>query len=178
MFSSPNDKSETKEQDKSYFSPPPAVSLPKGGGAIQGMGEKFTANAVTGTGSMTVPIATSPSRSGFGPQLSISYDSGSGNEIFGFGWALSLPSITRKTNKGLPRYWDSSETAVFILSGEEDLVPVLKTDDSWEILDSTDGQFKIQRYRPRVEVLFARIERWTKVDTGDPYWHSITDFVG
>ena len=55
---------------------PPAISLPKGGGAIRGIGEKFAANPVTGTGSMTVPIATSPGRSGFGPQLSLSYDSG------------------------------------------------------------------------------------------------------
>lgn len=36
----------------------PTISLPKGGGAIRGIGEKFAANPVTGTGSMTVPIAT------------------------------------------------------------------------------------------------------------------------
>ncbi|MEI6767265.1 MAG: hypothetical protein WCM76_16665, partial [Bacteroidota bacterium] len=30
-----------------------SVSLPKGGGAIRGMGEKFTVNAVTGTGSFS-----------------------------------------------------------------------------------------------------------------------------
>jgi hypothetical protein len=76
-------------------------NLPKGGGAIRGMGEKFAANPVTGTGSMSVPIATSPGRSGFGPQLSLSYDSGAGNGPFGFGWSLSSPSITRKTDKGL-----------------------------------------------------------------------------
>ena len=33
----------------------PAVSLPKGGGTIRGIGEKFAANPVTGTGSMPVP---------------------------------------------------------------------------------------------------------------------------
>src|SRR5262245_326929 len=68
----------------------PVISLPKGGGAIRGMGEKFAANPVTGTGSMSVPIATSPGRSGFGPQLSLSYDSGAGNGPFGFGWSLPL----------------------------------------------------------------------------------------
>src|SRR3954470_13096822 len=103
----------------------PTISLPKGGGAIRGMGEKFSANPVTGTGSMSVPLAFSPGRSGFGPQLALSYDSGSGNGIFGFGWGLSLPSITRKTEKGLPRYRDADESDVFILSGAEDLVPVL-----------------------------------------------------
>ena len=60
----------------------PSISLPKGGGAIRGVGEKFDANPVTGTGSLTVPIATSSSRSGFGPQLSLSYDSGGGNGPF------------------------------------------------------------------------------------------------
>src|SRR3989475_5761687 len=95
----------------------PSITLPKGGGAIRGIGEKFAANPVTGTGSMTVPIAVSPGRSGFGPQLSLSYDSGSGSGPFGFGWNLSLPSITRKTDKGLPRYWDAQDTDsdVFIL---------------------------------------------------------------
>ncbi len=45
----------------------PSISLPKGGGAIRGMGEKFAAKPVTGTGSTTVPIATSSGRSGLGP---------------------------------------------------------------------------------------------------------------
>src|SRR5512142_3188327 len=108
----------------------PAIQLPKGGGAIRGIGEKFAANPVTGTGSMSVPIATSPGRSGFGPQLSLSYDSGSGNGPFGFGWSLSLPAITRKTDKGLPQYCDAEESDVYILSGSEDLVPVLQPDGS------------------------------------------------
>jgi hypothetical protein len=57
----------------------PFISLPKGGGAIRDVGEKFAANPVTGTDSMTVPIAVSPGRSGFVPQLALSYDSGAGN---------------------------------------------------------------------------------------------------
>ena len=114
-------ENENKEERQQVA--PPSISLPKGGGAIRGIGEKFAANPVTGTGSMTVPIATSPGRSGFGPQLSLSYDSGAGNGPFGFGWSLSLPAITRKTDKGLPQYRDAEESDVFILSGAEDLVP-------------------------------------------------------
>jgi hypothetical protein len=41
-----------------------SISLPKGGGAIRGIGGKFAANSVSGTGSMTVPIVTSPGRPG------------------------------------------------------------------------------------------------------------------
>ncbi len=160
---------------------PPAITLPKGGGAIRGIGEKFAANPVTGTGSMTVPIATSPGRAGFGPQLSLSYDSGAGNGPFGFGWSLSLLSITRKTDKGLPKYQDSNESDVFILSGAEDLVPVLVKDgENWvkkEVPPRTvdDKTYRIQRYRPRIEGLFARIERWTNVNNpSDSFWRSIS----
>lgn len=160
----------------------PSISLPKGGGAIRGIGEKFAANPVTGTGSLSVPIATSPGRSGFGPQLSLSYDSGSGNGPFGFGWSLSLPSITRKTDKGLPKYQDAEESDEFILSGAEDLVPVLiqNAQGDWvreELRPRTvDGKiYAIQRYRPRIEGLFARIERWTnQSDPADVFWRSIS----
>ena len=69
----------------------PSLSLPTSGGAIRGIGEKFAANPATGTGSMTVPIAASPGRSGFGPTLALAYDSGGGNSVFGFGWSLACP---------------------------------------------------------------------------------------
>jgi RHS repeat-associated protein len=152
----------------------PSISLPKGGGAIRGIGEKFAANPVTGTGSMTVPLAASPGRSGFGPQLSLSYDSGAGNGPFGFGWSLSLPAITRKTDKGLPLYRDGEESDVYLLAGSEDLVPVLKADGTrFEDTISAPG-YSIHRYRPRTEGLFARIERWTETATGAIHWRSIT----
>ena len=163
---------QTQESDQNYFTSPPTVSLPKGGGAIKGMGEKFTANPVTGTGSMSVPIATSPGRSGFGPHLSLSYDSGAGNGIFGLGWNLSLPSITRKTDKGLPRYWEGEDSDVFILSGAEDLVPMLKADGT--VNETLRDGYRIRKYRPRIEGLFARIERWAKVDSGETHWRSLS----
>ena len=147
--------------DQKFGVAAPQLSLPKGGGAVRGIGEKFAGNPVTGTGSMSVPIATSPGRSGFGPQLSLLYDSGAGNGPFGFGWSLSLPSITRKTDKGLPQYRDAEESDVFILSGAEDLVPLLQSDGSRSEDDTTAPEYKIHRYRPRIEGLFARIERWT-----------------
>ena len=154
----------------------PSISLPKGGGAIRGMGEKFGTNPVTGTGSMTVPIPTSPGRGGFDPELFLSYDSGNGNGPFGIGWNLSLPAITRKTDKGLPEYRDAEESDVFILSGAEDLVPVLNPDGSrFEQTLSTNGEtFTVHHYRPRTEGLFARIERWTRQRDGDVHWRSIS----
>jgi RHS repeat-associated protein len=155
----------------SFFVSPPQITLPKGGGAIRGIGEKFSTNAVTGTGTMSVPIFTSPGRSGFGPQLALSYDSGSGNSPFGFGWRLPLPAITRRTDD-LPRYNDSD---IFILSGSEDLVPLSAQDPAPRSVFG--NQYFIRKYRPRVEGLFARVELWTNADpqhAQDVFWRSIS----
>ncbi|KAF2279528.1 SpvB-domain-containing protein [Westerdykella ornata] len=162
----------------------PSISIPKGGGAIRGIGEKFGANPVTGTGKLSVPIATSSGRSGFGPQLSLSYDSGEGNGPFGIGWNLSLPSITRKTDQGLPRYHDAEESDVFILAGSEDLVPRYKQDKEGNcirdelgslVFDEVDRVgYTVRRYSPRIEGMFARIERWTRRSDSDVHWRLIT----
>lgn len=168
--------SQAEAHSGSSLASSPTISLPKGGGAIRGIGEKFAANPVNGTGSMTVPIATTPGRSGFGPQLSLSYDSGAGNGPFGLGWNLSLSSITRKTDRGLPKYQDADESDVFVLSGAEDLVPEL---DKNEQRVTSQRQvaaetFTVYRYRPRIGGLFARIERWVRVRDGDTHWRSIS----
>src|SRR5829696_7575628 len=130
------------------------ISTPQGGGALHGIGETFSPDLHTGTGNFTVPIALPPGRNGFQPQLSLAYSTGNGNGPFGLGWALSVPGVTRKTAKGVPRYDDTRDT--FVLSGAEDLVPV------------PGAPAGGQRYRPRTEGLFARI---THVRGGDgDYW--------
>ena len=149
------------------------MSLPKGGGAIKGIGEKFAANPVTGTGSLSIPLPLSSGRSGFTPALTLSYDSGAGNGPYGFGWSVGYPSITRRTDRGLPRYLDNQESDVFILSGAEDLVPVVNADGS-RFEEQREG-YRVTRYRPRIEGLFARIEHWTNVnDPSDTVWRSIS----
>ena len=156
----------------------PSVALPKGGGAIRGIGEKFSVNAATGTGSFSVPVFTSPGRSGFGPSLSLSYDSGAGNGPFGLGWRLSVPSVTRKTDKGLPRYDDARASDVFLLSDAEDLMPALTLQGGLWQPPPDDSRawgtqnFAVRRYRPRVEGLFARIERWTDAASGAIHWRA------
>lgn len=153
----------------------PKVELPKGGGAINGIGEKFQANPVTGTGSFTVPIALSPGRNGFTPPLTLSYDSGAGNSPYGLGWNVGLPHITRKTSKGIPRYQDAEESDTFLFSGAEDLVPYLEPSGSdWIRSVRTEGNYQVHRYLPRIEGLFAWIERWRHETTHESYWLTIT----
>ena len=163
----------------------PSVTLPCGGGAIKGIDEKFTVNAVNGTASFSIPLPFSPAR-GAAPSLSLSYNSGAGNGIFGLGWALSLPLIKRKTDKGLPRYLDGEDSDTFLFSEAEDLVPEFSKnpDGSFRVSaegsyiikenDSPDGGFTIRFYRPRIEGLFARIERWSSKNSPEIKWRVIT----
>jgi hypothetical protein len=176
----PSSSAQSAPQADTFGFSPPQIALPKGGGAIRSIGEKFAANPVTGTGSLSIPVFTSPGRSGFGPELSLSYNSGSANSHFGFGWSLSLPQITRKTDKGLPRFDDANESDTFILSDAEDLVPALVFNSGqWTrevVARSMYGKlYSVHRYRPRVEGLFARIERWINTaDATDTFWRSIS----
>jgi RHS repeat-associated protein len=158
---------------KTFSVDAPHVTSPTGGGAVRGIGEKFSANPVTGTASFTVPVAVSPGRSGFTPTLNLSYDSGSGNGPYGFGWTLNLPAITRKTERGLPRYQDAADSDVFIMSGSEDLVPAFTSDGRPHEDSATVPGYAIYRYHPRTESGFARIERWVR-DDGDVHWRSVT----
>jgi len=163
----------------------PAISLPRGGGAIKGIDEKFSVNAVNGTASFSIPLPFSPAR-GASPSLSLSYNSGAGNGIFGLGWNLSLASIKRNTDKGIPQYLDATESDIFLFSEAEDLVPEFKkeNDGSFTIdlngdyitneKDSPDGFFKIRFYKPRIEGLLARIERWTEKVNDRIKWRVIT----
>ena len=157
---------------------PPTMSLPRGGGAISGIGEKFSANPATGTGTLSVPLCLSGGRGGFGPALELNYDSGAGNGPFGLGWDIRLPRVTRKTSDGLPRYRDEEESDVFVLSGAEDLVPLLGSDGLRLPADEcvvAGRRYQVTRYRPRVETAFARIERWVATPPAtESFWHTIS----
>jgi len=130
------------------------ISLPQGGGAQHGIGEKFSPDRHTGTGNFTIPLAVPAGRNRFQPQLNLVYSTGHGNGPFGLGWNLSVPGVSRKTSRGVPVYDDSKD--VFILSGAEDLVPV------------SGAPPAATRYRPRTEGLFARILH--RRDTTSDYW--------
>ncbi|MEW2330275.1 SpvB/TcaC N-terminal domain-containing protein [Micromonospora chersina] len=128
--------------------PESIVGRPTGGGALHGIGEKFTADLHTGTANFSLPLSLPPGRGGFQPQLALGYSSGNGNGPFGLGWRLSVPDIRRKTSRGVPRYTTDD---VFLLSGDEDLV---------QVAGVHPGPVA---FRPRTERTFARIERFREV---------------
>jgi RHS repeat-associated protein len=163
----------------------PSLNLPKGGGAIKGIDDKFSVNAVNGTAAFSIPLPFSRAR-GASPDLNLSYNSGSGNGIFGLGWSVSLPSIKRKTDKELPQYFDAFDSDTFLFSEAEDLVPEYEKDSGGSFIvdtegnyvvnekGSADGLFTIRFYRPRIEGLFARIERWSSKASGEIKWRIIS----
>jgi RHS repeat-associated protein len=155
---------------------PAKIELPKGGGAIRDIGEKFSVGAATGTAVFSLPLPSSGGRAGFEPQLGLSYDSGRGSGPFGTGWHLSLPAVARKTDKGLPQYrdWDDSDT--FVLSGVEDLVPALKPGNVGILLydERVQDGYSVRRYSPRVEGAFVRVERWRRLSDGDVHWRTLS----
>lgn len=133
----------------------PQINVPKGGGAIRGIGESFSPNGFSGTSSFSIPIPVSPCRS-FEPRLAVQYSSAAGNGPFGLGFSLSIPAISCATNKGTPRYDGSDQ---YVMDGGNYLVP-LKNASRTEKLNDT--VYTVQTYAPRQLGDFSRIEFWVE----------------
>ena len=132
MLANPTGTSKQDENNTSGKSQvsPPSLSLPKGGGAIRGIGEKFAANPVTGTGSMSVPIFTSR-RAVLGrsfPFPTIRAPATGHSASVGASLSVDHP----QDRQGPAPVRDAEDSDEFLLSGAEDLVPVLVPDgDQW-----------------------------------------------
>lgn len=148
-------------------------------------------NAFQGTASFSIPLPLSASRQGSAPQMSLTYDSGGGGVVWGIGRGLGgVVDVTRQTRTGLPRYRDGEEEDGFVISGAEDLVPVYARNGEGELVPedgatSSDGDYKVdeklqdgfmvRQYRPRIEGLYSRVERWTgQLDPEDVHWRMIS----
>lgn len=118
---------------------PQVISLPKGPGSLEGLGESFEPQLNTGTATYLVKIAVSPGVNKHQPDVALEYNSGYGNSVAGLGWDLNTPYIQRRTDKGLPAYADSDR---FTYSRSGEIVPL------------ADGS-----YRMKVEGLFMRFRK-------------------
>jgi hypothetical protein len=144
-------------------------SLPKGGGAIQGMGESLTFAGPDGMASLSLPLPVSAGR-GVAPPLSLSYGSASGNGPFGMGWQCGTPHISLRTAKGVPQY--AGEDAFLGPEGEV-LVPVTDAQgqparQTREVLLGTPlGQpYEVTRWQPRIISDTSRLEYWQPQNEG------------
>jgi RHS repeat-associated protein len=146
-----------------------AISVPKGSGTIEGMGESFSSQLSTGIASFSVPFALPAARGGAQPSLSLSYSSASGWGVAGLGWDVGVPYIARQTDRGPPRYGDRADyfddQDRFVYNGGQELVPICtvggseaaptcSTALSGEVMPP--WSFGSQYFRPRVEGSYLR----------------------
>jgi hypothetical protein len=101
---------------------PQALTLPNGGGAVQGLGATFETDLNTGTGSYSIPIDLPPGPNGIMPTVTLRYSSSAGNGPFGMGWSLGAVTIARKNDDRIPDYGPNDNS--FVLVGVEDLIPL------------------------------------------------------
>ena len=141
------------------------------------LAEKFAANPVTGTASVTGPdiyFAPAALRLRTSTFTELRFRRGKRTIRFSVGAPLSRQSRARQI-RGCLDTGTRRSPDVFILSGSEDLVPELLSPGA-EPPTRTVGNatFTIRRYRPRIEGLFARIEQWTNQVNGEIHWRSIS----
>jgi RHS repeat-associated protein len=105
---------------------PNSVSLPKGPGSIEGLGDSFQPSLNTGTAKYGLGIKVPPGTAGHQPALSLSYEGGGANGPLGCGWSIPLPCIQRRTEDGIPTYGESlgvNRPDTFMNDAREELVP-------------------------------------------------------
>ncbi|WP_277759038.1 SpvB/TcaC N-terminal domain-containing protein [Pseudomonas sp. A34-9] len=140
--------------------------------SIATIGKSWGAVGPTGAASFELPIPLSAGR-GWDPQLSLTYSSQAGNGPFGVGWGLGLSQISRRTNKGVPRYTGHDE---IIGADGEVWMPELEDDGTLKsrlesAYDGDDvGPHAVVRYWPRVEGDFALRELWQAQSGEPPFW--------
>ncbi|MCF5068059.1 toxin [Pseudomonas syringae] len=149
------------DQDLSITTPSIAKSA-----SIATIGKSWGAVGPTGAAGLDLPIPASPGR-GWDPQLLLSYSSQSGNGEFGVGWHMTASRISRRLNKGVPRYTDKDEIIgpdgeVWIADHHDDGTPVSRYESTYN--GQPVGPHEVVIYRDRIKKDVAQ-ERWQPVGT-------------
>lgn len=142
--------------DKNGVSPN-TISLPSGPGSIEGLGESFQPMLNTGSARHAVKISMPAGVTGNTPALSLSYESGRGDGPASIGWRYGSGSISRRTDKGIPRYVDVANNQ------DDDHDNQIDEPDELDTFVGPDGEeliaFANNIYRARIEGNFARYRR-------------------
>ena len=125
---------------------------------------------------VNVDLVRGAGRAGAIPGITLSYQTGRTNGIFGLGWSLNIPAFHRGDGRSHPRYHDAGPEADKFTSTEYgELVTELSLrGENWvpEIFH-IDG-YNITRFRSRIESSFDRIEQRIDVNTGEMHWLTIS----
>lgn len=88
------------------------LSLPKGGGAVSGLGETFQPDFHTGTGSYSIPLDIPNGPGDIAPKLALHYQTTGGQGPFGYGFGLSQLAVKRSIDKRIPTFTDADPLIV------------------------------------------------------------------
>lgn len=155
------------DQDLSITAPSIAKSS-----SIATIGKSWSAVGPTGTAGVELPIPTAGR--GYDPHMLLSSSSQSGNSPFGLGWNLAgLSQISRRTNKGVPRYTEHDE-----IIGHDGEVWMPELDDDGNLKSRSETTYRdrpipahtVVSYRARIESDFSLRECWHPADGGAPFW--------
>jgi RHS repeat-associated protein len=126
-------------------------------------------NTLNGSAQLSVPIRTTPGRESFGPTLALGYESGEGNSTFGVGWFLTgVPSIGVDTSRSLPTYQAGDRYAY---AGGQELVPYRRRQGAqWLPVVEQTGNYRVERFRSKVERSLERFEKWTDQASWREHW--------
>ncbi|WP_372365162.1 SpvB/TcaC N-terminal domain-containing protein [Candidatus Uabimicrobium sp. HlEnr_7] len=148
----------------------PSVSMPKGGGAMESLGDSFSLQQFSGAGSFSIPVPL-PSSRALTPSLTVAYSSGGGNGPFGMGFAINIDSIVRRTKNGAPRYDDSDQ---FLLSGASIVEKLENNNGQWQKIvhnkEIDNQQWQSRKYCSRHEGSFSSIEYCINLTTYESFW--------
>jgi RHS repeat-associated protein len=131
-----------------------------------------------GDANISYPLTIPQGRQGMTPQLALSYNSSGGDSWCGFGWNISMPSVSVDTRWGVPRYSNTIETEVYTLNGESlHEEGGLKANRPQLVGGSPEypsrNQSGTKQFFPRIQGSYQKIER--KGNTTDGYFWVITD---
>jgi hypothetical protein len=151
------------------------LSLPTGGGSLQGMGESLGALGPEGVASLSLPLPISVGR-GMAPELNLSYSSAGGNGPFGLGWQMGVMSIRRRTSKGYPSF-DTTDT---FIGPDNEILVVVKTSAGQPMRRETNTvqgislnlRYAVTRYQSHMGTGTIRFEYWQPLSTAatQPFW--------
>lgn len=143
-------------EDKNGVSPN-TISLPSGPGSVEGLGESFQPMLNTGSARYSVSIALPPGTAGNAPSLTLQYNSGLGFSAIAPGWSYGPGSISRRVDRGIPRYVDGPNGI------NDDSDNQIDEADETDIFLGPDGEELVSmgsdEYRARIEGSFARFRR-------------------
>lgn len=170
---------------------PTRVSLPDGPGSIEGLGRTYEPSLGTGSMNFAVPIEVPPGAGDLAPELSLRYDSASGDSSLGLGWDLAgVPAVRVRTADGLPRFDGRDALEVVGLGPSSPLVAIdertyrarEEAGSFVRVVRSADGASFEARDRSRrvytfggdtVEAEGARVVTWLLRETADFHGHRV-----